>query len=501
MVVLGGDVRTLAGLAFAFGWRPDDAPETTVCGSDPPLRRLCPRQTALDSRRPHRGTQLVAKTAKTDRQAKIDQIRNEAKGAERRRGFVIVGVCVVIALLIVGSAWWVSGRPLEPQWFAERKFQKLNLDEIGASTAACQKVETKPAGSSEHVPTDTPVSYKDSPPAFGAHWNEAGVAPAPIERHLYAEDDRPALESLVRNLEHGYTILWYDDTIAGDDEAVSQLDAIAGKFTDDQNFRNSSSAPWTSDDGDAFPDDQHVAITHWSAGGARRRGGIGRSGCGGTAPTWRRGALEDFVLRAPYTDSPEPAPPDRAGSGRCRTGRPAGAGSTHLLDVLRTAPAGHQQGVQGVHDHDVVRPHDRITGRCRPRPSRAVHPRTQPPSPRTVRWPRSASSRCDSESESPMSSAMAAGTAATRLASAAGSATAASPARSAAGSAQVLEQGSSRRSGAAGRRSRGATTRGGRAALGRTTNMPAFHQYLPRGENCSATSAAGSAQAGDRMGS
>ena len=88
--------------------------EATVCGSDPPLRRLCPRQTALDSRRPHRGTQLVAKTAKTDRQAKIDQIRNEAEGAERRRGFVIVGVCVVIALLIVGSAWWVSGRTLEP---------------------------------------------------------------------------------------------------------------------------------------------------------------------------------------------------------------------------------------------------------------------------------------------------------------------------------------------------------------------------------------------------
>ena len=54
----------------------------------------------------------MAKTAKTDRQAKIDQIRNKQKGAERRRGFVIVGVCVVIALLIVGSAA-VSG-PVQP---------------------------------------------------------------------------------------------------------------------------------------------------------------------------------------------------------------------------------------------------------------------------------------------------------------------------------------------------------------------------------------------------
>jgi Protein of unknown function (DUF3105) len=252
----------------------------------------------------------VAKTAKTDRQAKIDQIRSKQKGAERRRGFAIVGVCVVIALLIVGSAWWVSGLPLSPQWFAERKFQSLNLDEIGASASACQKVETKSAtGSSEHVPTGTPVPYKDSPPAFGPHWNEPGTAPAPIDRHLYTTD-RPELESLVHNLEHGYTILWYDDSIADDDEAMSQLSAIADKFTDDSNFRNKFiAAPWTSDDGDAFPDGQHVALTHWSAGGEDAAQGSTDAQVG----VWQYcsdvsgEALEDFMLKYPYTDSPEPA--------------------------------------------------------------------------------------------------------------------------------------------------------------------------------------------------
>ena len=249
----------------------------------------------------------MAKTAKTDRQAKIDQIRSKQKGAERRRGFMIVGVCVVIALLIVGSAWWVSGLPLTPQWFEARKFQSLNLDELGAPASDCQKVETKPAtGSSEHVPTDTPVPYKDSPPAFGPHWNEPGTAPAPMERKLYTEGDRPELESLVHNLEHGYTILWYDDSIANDDEAMNELGAIADKFTDDDNFRNKFiAAPWTASDGKPFPDDQHAAITHWSAGGEGAAEGS-QEGAWQYCSDVSGAALEDFMLEYPYTDSPEP---------------------------------------------------------------------------------------------------------------------------------------------------------------------------------------------------
>jgi hypothetical protein len=251
----------------------------------------------------------TTKTAKSDRQAKIDQIRSKQKGAERRRGFAIVGVCVVIAMLIVGSAWWVSGLPLSPAWFAQREFQNKNLDEIGSAASACQKVETKPAnGSAEHVPTNQPVQYEDAPPAFGAHWNEAGVAPAPMSRKLYTEGDRPELESLVHNLEHGYTILWYDETIANDDVQMRELRAIADKLAGTSNFRDKFiAAPWTSEDEDGkkFPDGQHISLTHWSTGGEDAQEGQ-QVGVWQYCSDVSGAALEDFMLKYPYTDSPEP---------------------------------------------------------------------------------------------------------------------------------------------------------------------------------------------------
>ena len=241
----------------------------------------------------------MAKTAKTDRQAKIDQIRSKQKGAERRRGFMIVGVCVVIALLIVGAAAY---RPIM-NWWELRKFQDLGLSNIGAPASVCEKVETKPAtGNQDHVQPGTPIPYEDSPPAFGTHydvWDE-------ITRKLYTEGDRPDVGELVHNLEHGYTILWYDETIAADNEAMQTLRGITSKFTDDDNFRNKFKAvPWLESDGKPFPDGQHIAITHWSLGGEDAAEGS-QVGVWQYCSDVSGAALEDFMLEYPYTDSPEP---------------------------------------------------------------------------------------------------------------------------------------------------------------------------------------------------
>jgi hypothetical protein len=252
----------------------------------------------------------TAKSAKSERQAKIDQIRGKQKSAEQRRGFMIVGVCVVIALLIIGSAWWVSGLPLSPKWFEQREFSKLDLENIGAPASSCQDVTEKKAdGNQDHVQTGTPVPYKDAPPAFGAHWNEAGVAPAPMERKLYTEADRPELESLVHNLEHGYTILWYDQSIADDDEAMAQLRAIADKLAGTSNMRTKFiAAPWTSqdEDGKDFPDGEHIAFSHWSAGGSGETDASKQKGVWQYCSDVSGEALSDFMLKYPYTDSPEP---------------------------------------------------------------------------------------------------------------------------------------------------------------------------------------------------
>ncbi|GAA4371806.1 DUF3105 domain-containing protein [Nocardioides caricicola] len=246
-----------------------------------------------------------SKSVKSDRRAVIDQLRKEQKGAERTRGFAIVGVCVLVALLIIGAAAY---KPIM-DWWDSREVEKLALSDIGSPASVCQDITTKKAdGNQNHVPTGTPVEYTIAPPAFGAHWNEAGVAPAPFDRKFYSEEDRPEIESLVHNLEHGYTILWYDETLS--DEQVSEIRDMAEKFDDsDDNFRDKFiAAPWTAadEDGASFPEGQHVAFTHWSAGGEGETDVSKQLGafqyC--TAPSGE--ALQEFMKQYPYFDSPEP---------------------------------------------------------------------------------------------------------------------------------------------------------------------------------------------------
>lgn len=247
----------------------------------------------------------MAKPAKTDRQAVIDQMRKQQKSAERRRGAVIVTVCVVIALGIIGAA----AVPILKDKWDQRQFDNTALKDLGAAASACQEITTKAAeGNQAHVPVGQQVEYPESPPAFGEHWNEAGVAPAPFSKKFYTEDDRPELESLVHNLEHGYTILWYDETIADDDAAVEEIEGITRKFGD-ENFRDKIiAAPWLKSDetGAKFPEGQHVAMTHWSAGGAGVTDTTKQVGVWQYCSAASGAALEDFIEKYPYLDSPEP---------------------------------------------------------------------------------------------------------------------------------------------------------------------------------------------------
>jgi hypothetical protein len=244
-------------------------------------------------------------TKAADRRAVVEQMRKQQKSAERRRGFAILGVCLVIAAVIIGLAVY----PVIKRSLDLREFNGLALSEIGAPASACQDIITEPAdGNANHVDTGTPVTYTDSPPAFGPHWNEVGVAPAPFERKFYTANDRPELESLVHNLEHGYTILWYDETIANDSEQLNIVEGIADQFpSDENNFRFKFKAvPWTSEDGEPFPDGQHVAINHWSAGGSGETDPSTQLGVWQYCSEPSGAALEAFMTEYPYTDSPEP---------------------------------------------------------------------------------------------------------------------------------------------------------------------------------------------------
>jgi hypothetical protein len=244
----------------------------------------------------------VAKTAKnqkTERRAVVDKMLAQQKAAERARGIRIIGVCVVVALLIVGAAAY---GPVK-QWWYQRNLG--DLDTIGASAAACGEITTKDAtGAQDHVPAGTPLNLQDAPPAFGQHvdvWES-------MDRKFYSTSDRPEIGKLLHNLEHGYTILWYDETAADDADMMSDIKAIAQKFEgDDSNLRNKfKAAPWLAEDGKDFPGGQHIALTHWSVGGT------GEDATGKQVGVWQYcsepsgEAVQEFMEKYPYMDSPEP---------------------------------------------------------------------------------------------------------------------------------------------------------------------------------------------------
>ncbi len=112
----------------------------------------------------------------------------------------------------------------------------------------------------------------------------------------------------MHNLEHGYTIMWYDETIADSATELAQVKAIARKFKesgDNMNFRNKFiAAPWTEERRGrrpSSPTGQHVAFTHWS----------GDTSDAPSTGVWQYcsdvsgAALTTFMDNYPYTDAPE----------------------------------------------------------------------------------------------------------------------------------------------------------------------------------------------------
>lgn len=293
------------------------------------------------------------KTARNDRQKVIDDIRRQQKKADARQGRIIVTVSATIAALIVGSAIWF-GTPLD-SWLRTQAITASSLAEIGAGPDVCGEVTTEQQEGNQHVDQGVQVQYSSAPPATGDHWNVRNLAPVPITQRFYSEGNRPELEQLVHNSEHGYTILWYDESVSGGE--VAEIRKMADFLDDnDTNFRFKFKAvPWTAADaqevedqlalavdsaqaqvdaaqasvegaetkkdrraaraqlktaeqalesaqetaeaGGEFPEGMHIALTHWTADGQ----GV-RQYC--SEPSGE--ALEEFMFDYPYSDSPEP---------------------------------------------------------------------------------------------------------------------------------------------------------------------------------------------------
>jgi hypothetical protein len=244
-----------------------------------------------------------SKSTRSERAKVVEQMRAQQKAAERRRGTIIVAACVLVAVGIVAAA---AIGPIMDH-YRTAKYSGKALNQIGSPASVCQDVTTKPAdGNQQHLPDGSQVTYSDSPPAFGKHY----LTPDEMGRKFYTAQDRPELGALVHNEEHGYTILWYDDTAAGDSDQMDQIRAIAGKFAGTTDLRDKFKAvPWTSSDGKPFPSGQHVAFTHWSVGGTQKasQGSDKQVGVWQYCSSVSGAALETYMEDYPFSDSPEPA--------------------------------------------------------------------------------------------------------------------------------------------------------------------------------------------------
>lgn len=231
-----------------------------------------------------------------ERRAMVEQVRKEQARKERMRSMIILGgsVVVVLGLLVAALVPYLKDKREQDQ------LADTSLSEIGASEAAagCDEILTKPTDKTQdHIPSG-PIQYADAPPSFGKH----RPVSAGFERKFYAVGDRPEVAQLVHNLEHGYTILWYDQTVAEDEDQIDAIRAITDKY-DDVRF---IAAPWTASDGGELPEGKHVALTRWTADADNPSDQDKQRGNWQYCESTSGAVVSDFVKKWPNEESPEP---------------------------------------------------------------------------------------------------------------------------------------------------------------------------------------------------
>lgn len=208
-----------------------------------------------------------------------------------------------IALLVAGVLVVLAIRVMSPDPPAD---QQSVVQETAPGPLRCEPVQEQPVDASRHV-DGPPIRYDAAPPAFGDHRSPWDY----FARNFYQVEDRPEVAVLVHNLEHGYNILWYDETAAGDPEELAGIQELAEAYDGAKRDPSTAliAAPWTSSDGTSFPDGMHYALTHWYADPtdrtASRADEVGYTRyCTGLSDT----VVEQWMQDYPLSDSPEGFP-------------------------------------------------------------------------------------------------------------------------------------------------------------------------------------------------
>jgi Protein of unknown function (DUF3105) len=227
------------------------------------------------------------KRASQDRKARLAEIQQQQKAKERKVVAGIIVGCVVLLGALGGVVAYAVG---------DAKSKQLPSLGVSVAAAKCQPITNDTgSGQGEHVgpgtakPDETAVKYDTVPPSHGPHF----VSPDVSGRNFYTAEDRPVLETLVHNLEHGYTILWYDGSKVKDTallkdvaEQANKLPESSGKF---------KVVEWDASRG-TFPAGTPYALAHWAKDAGHRQL------CGDLSGQ----AVIDFVKKYPASDTQEP---------------------------------------------------------------------------------------------------------------------------------------------------------------------------------------------------
>jgi hypothetical protein len=224
-----------------------------------------------------------------DRKAKLDEVRKAQQATERRRTLLVASAAGVVVLSLVAAVGVVIRNQV-----AASDMTKIG---VTAAAASCDAVTNDAVtGVSDHVgpgtptPNETSVKYATIPPSSGKHF----AVPITPARAFYTASDRPVLETLVHNLEHGYTIVWYDESTPKTQQ--DELKKLAPLARDDDNAGPKFIVSAWDESRGAFPTGKHIAMSHWGAKNGHRQL------CGQVSGE----AIQTFVQKYPFSDSPEP---------------------------------------------------------------------------------------------------------------------------------------------------------------------------------------------------
>jgi hypothetical protein len=245
---------------------------------------------------------VAKKQVSQERKARLAEIQRQQNARERRTKMVIIAGCLALLLVLAGVITYAVVD-------AQGKQPDVALTKLGvaAGAASCSAITNDAAsGNGQHVgpgtnqPNVTTVKYATVPPSFGEHFAQPDLDGI----HFYTRSDTPKVETLVHNLEHGYTVLWYDPKApAAKIAVVKQIAAMAPQtsWAKDKFI----AAPWDASHG-AFPAGKLFALSHWAAkvkadGTVESQAGH-RQLCGDISGD----VVKQFIEKFPRTEAPEP---------------------------------------------------------------------------------------------------------------------------------------------------------------------------------------------------